>query len=169
MKIQARGIDPLTGDPDPHGIPQIACPARREDVNPQFACLTCPCAGELDTHQAVDDRGAPYYIVDAVDCLFGDYERRIAATWREFPSLLAGIVENAPFRIEPGVVCPLLTVPERSAPLVLEVDGTRWVPVGNCQSCQFYRGLEGSKNKYKSGADAGVVLVCAAPAEHPQP
>ena len=162
MRIESRGIDPITGEPDRHGIPQIACPARRDDVNPQFTCLDCPCAGELETHQAIDDRGAPYYIVDAVDCLFEEGSRRLDAYWQQFPSLLAGVVENAPPRVEPGVVCPLLASPKRSAPLCLEVDGVRRIPVGNCRSCQFYRGVEGDRGERSLGSSAGVV-VCAAP------
>lgn len=163
MRIDATRIDPITGDCDLHGIPQIACPARRDEVNPQFTCLNCPCAGGLETHQAIDDRGAPYHIVDAVDCQFEEMEERLAAVWREFPTLLAGIVENPAPRVEPGVVCPLLSDPGRSAPLVLDIGGEKWVPVGNCRSCQFYRGLEGSQREYFPEAEAGVLLVCAAP------
>jgi hypothetical protein len=161
--IKAKGIDPISDDPDPHGIPQIACPARRDDVNPQFTCLNCPCAASLDTHQAVDDRGAPFYLVDAVDCRFEENQNELDAVWREFPSLLSGFVENPPPRVEPGVACPLLSSPGCTAPLVLEIDGKKWVPVGNCRSCQFFRGLEGTQRDYRSGAGAGVVLVCAAP------
>jgi hypothetical protein len=29
MRIEARGIDPLSGRPDPHGLPQIVCPGGR--------------------------------------------------------------------------------------------------------------------------------------------
>ena len=70
MRIDIRGIDPASGKPDPHGIPQVACPARREDVNPQFTCLNCPFAASVETHEAVDDWGLAFRMVDAVECAF---------------------------------------------------------------------------------------------------
>ncbi len=161
MRIEARRIDPVTGEPDSHGIPQIACPGCRTEVNPQFTCRDCPCALELESHQAIDDRGDPFYLVDAVDCGFLDESRRMEAVERRFPNLLEGIVEGVQPRVEPGVICALLSWPGRAAPVSLEVDGAKWVPLGNCRSCQFYRGVEGDPRT------GGVVVVCTAPEPPP--
>lgn len=163
MWIKARGIDPLTGEADRHGIPQIACPARQGDVNPQFTCRDCPCARQLEMHQAIDDRGDPFYIVDAVQCDFDRQPQQLVALWRSFPSLLEGLVENPPPRVEPGVACPLLSWPDRTAPLAVDIDGVSWAPEGNCRSCQFYRGSEGNPTACSLGEGAGVRVVCSAP------
>ncbi len=157
MRIQATRIDPMTGEPDPHGIPQIDCPGRRGEVNPQFTCLRCPCAMELETHQAIDDLGGPYYLVDAVKCTFQADPRSLPAQRQRFPTLVAG----GPPRVELGVICPLLSWPDRSAPLWIEMEGKKWVPVGNCSSCQFYRGLE--REPGSSAVVGGAHLLCSAP------
>lgn len=132
-------------------------------MNPQFTCLSCPCAAEVETHEVIDDRGDPYYLVDAVGCGFEGESRRLSAVEQRFPSLLAGVVENAPPRVELGVSCPLLSWSGRSAPVSLEIEGTGWVPVGNCRSCQFYRGIEGSPRAGFPEGESGQAVVCAAP------
>ncbi|MHB0871548.1 MAG: hypothetical protein ACYC66_08955 [Chloroflexota bacterium] len=167
MRIEATHIDPYTEEPDPHGIPQIACPACDREVNPQFSCLRCPCAVELETHQAVDDRGSPFYLVDAVECSCREGGRRLVAELREFPTLLTGVVEGALPRVEPGVACPLLAWPGQSAPVALEIDGVRWVPVGNCRSCQFYRDIEEDAGRRSPEGEASVVVICSAPPAPP--
>jgi hypothetical protein len=159
VRVQATHIDPITGESDPHGIPQVACPARGEEVNPQFTCLRCPCAKELETHQAIDDRGGPYYLVDAVECGFRGEGQGLPTRQQRFPTPLAGLVEGAPPRVELGVVCPLLAWPGQSAPAWLEVDGAKWVPVGNCRSCQFYRGIKGEVSR----PEAPARLICSCP------
>ena len=143
----------------------MACPARGDDVNPQFACRSCPFASEMETHDAVDDLGQPYQIVDAVECRFSGGPADLPTRWLEFPSLLAGVVPDAPPRIEAGVACPLLSSPDRTAPMCIELDGVRWVPTGNCRTCQFYRGTKGTQLAFSPGADAGVIVVCTGPAE----
>ena len=163
MRIEATRIDPMTGEPDPHGIPQIACPGCGGDVNPQFTCLNCPCAVQLETHPAVDDRGSSYYLVDAVECSFGGGHRKLPARQRRFPTPLAALVAEAPPRVELGVVCPLLSWPGKSAPLLLEIEGVKWVPVGNCRTCQFYRGIEGDPRVYSAGGEAEAAVLCASP------
>lgn len=161
------GIDPYTGEYDPHGIPQIDCPARLDQVNPQFTCRHCPCAIEMETHQAIDDRGSPFHVVDAVECGFDGEPSLLAALWQRFPSLLEGLIDDAPPRTEPGVPCPLLTWPKRSAPILVEVDGVRWIPVSHCCACQFYRGTKGRETTPGMvGQDAGLAVVCASP-RHP--
>lgn len=169
MKIRARGIDPITGEADPHGIPQIACPARRDDVNPQFTCRVCPFAAEVEEHQAVDDLGAPFYMIDAVECTFDGEPVRLPASWQRFPNPFGRKAEPPLPLVEPGVPCPLLTWPERSAPVTLESDGARWVPVGTCRTCQFCRGVEGERIPGSPGAGAGVGVICTAPVYSPPP
>lgn len=68
VKIAARRIDSITGEDDPHGIPQMDCPARGGEINPQFSCRDCPCALSLDTHEVVDDRGDRFQMVIAEEC-----------------------------------------------------------------------------------------------------
>ncbi|MGE5620445.1 MAG: hypothetical protein ACM3US_14460 [Sphingomonadaceae bacterium] len=169
MRIEAIRIDPYTEEPDPHGIPQIACPACGRQVNPQFTCLRCPCAAGLQTHEAVDDRGSPFHLVDAVECSHQGGDSRLPAEVREFPTLLTGVVEGASPRVEPGVVCPLLAWPEQVAPLALEIDGERWVPVGNCRSCQFFRGIEKDAEERTQEGREPVFVVCSAPPAPPLP
>ncbi len=132
-------------------------------MNPQFTCRTCPFAVDTDVHQAIDDLGQPFYIVDAVECAYDGSLRTLPSVWRRLPSLLEGVRESAPPRVEPCVACPLLTSPERFAPLMQEIDGVRWVPVGHCRTCQFYRGIEGERTACSPDADAGLGVVCAAP------
>jgi len=160
LRIEATHIDPMTGEPDPHGIPQIACPARCGEVNPQFTCLRCPFARGLETHQAVDDRGSPFFLVDAVECAFEGEGRSLPARLQAFPTPLMGVVEGAAPRMEAGVICPLLAWPGQSAPLWLEADGAAWVPIGNCRSCQFFRGMEGEADK---GRAAVASVICSCP------
>ncbi len=169
MRIEATRIDPITGERDPHGIPQIACPGCRSEVNPQFTCLRCPCALEMETHQAVDDRGGPYYLVDVVECGFEGESRALPAQRQQFPTLLAGLVEGAPPRVGLGVVCPLLSWPGQSAPLLLEIEGEKWVPVGNCRTCQFYRGVEGVLELSAADGESRAAVLCASPLAPSQP
>ncbi len=163
MRIQATRIDPMTGELDPHGMPQIDCPGRGGEVNPQFTCLQCPCALELETHQAIDDRGGPYYLVDAVDCGFEGEGRSLPARWQSFATPLMGLVEGAPPRVEMGVICPLLSWPGQSAPVSLEVEGAKWVPVGNCRTCQFYRGIGGESKPSVAAGEARASVLCSSP------
>jgi hypothetical protein len=162
LRIQSSGIDPASGRPDPHGIPQIACPARRGEVNPQFTCLSCPCAASLEYHDAVDDRGLPFRVVDAVQCSYRERESRLPVSTRPFPNALrpSAMATTLP---RPAVACPLLRSPERIAPLAAEVDGKRWVPLSTCRSCQFYRGAAGEPAATGGGAAEPATVLCAAP------
>lgn len=163
MRIEARGIDPTTGEPDRHGVPQIACPARQDEVNPQFTCRSCPSALRVETHPAIDDRGGPFYMVDAVECGFEGEPMSLPARLLAFPSFHSGMVKGAPSRVESGVACPLLARPDRAAPISLAIEGVRWVPIGNCRTCQFYRGTEGKQNRPSSEDRTDVGILCAAP------
>ncbi len=161
MRIAAHRIDPATGEPDPYGIPQIACPARGDDVNPQFTCRDCPCAERVDTQEAIDDLGQPFYMVDAVECAFEDAAKRLRARAQPFPTPLTGLVPGAGPRVELGVHCPLPALGRPAPPLSVRLEEQVWVPVTHCRLCQFFRGLAGEVS-----ADAGdASVVCSAP-EH---
>lgn len=162
MKLHAFGLDPTTGAPDPHGIPQIACPACRREVNPQFTCRTCPCALEVETHEAVDDLGLPFRVVDSVDCRFAGKVRRLDCVWMEFPNPLAGVAVGARPRREPGVPCALAASGSPD-PAKAEKDGRTWAPVSRCGACQFCVEIEGNQSDCSPGEDAGLSVSCAAP------
>jgi hypothetical protein len=165
MIIVATHVDAETGKADRYGLPQIACPAHMDDVNPQFACRDCPCSAGLQTHEAVDDRGQPFHIVDVVECEYRGRARLLKSAPVPFPSFLEGITGNAFTIVKPGAPCPLLVAPERFATISTVVEGTRWVPAGNCCSCQFYRGTDVSQQTVSTGIDSGLGIVCSAPAE----
>jgi hypothetical protein len=132
-------------------------------VNPQFTCLGCPCAASLESHDAVDDRGLPFQVVDAVECEYREMEAELAVSMQSFPNALgvAGRMMEALSR--PAVACPLLRRPGRVAPLSVEVEGERWVPVSACRSCQFYRGVVGAPADGSRREAAPAAVVCAAP------
>jgi hypothetical protein len=155
LRIESIGVDPASGRPDPHGIPQIACPARREEVNPQFTCLSCPCAASLESHDAVDDRGMAFQVVDAVQCDYRESETLLSVATQSFPNALRPSAMVAQTITRPGVACPLLRRPERIAPLAVEVGRERWVPVSACRSCQFYRGVAGDPESVTCAAPEG--------------
>lgn len=133
-------------------------------MNPQFTCRSCPCASELDTHEAVDDLGQAFHMVDAVHCSHDGSSRDLSCLWLEFPNPLGGVVEGVPPRVEPGVACPLLVDPERFALRSVVVEGVRWAPEGSCATCQFYRGTRGNRTPSAAGREAGIAVECAAPA-----
>ncbi len=160
MKIRAHGIDPNTGELDPHGVPQIACPGRRDDVNPQFTCRRCPCAADVETHEAVDDLGQPFHLIDAVECVFQEADRKLPTAWQRFPNPLAGRVNSVPPRMEAGVACPL---PTMGPPVLPRMGGNVWVPVSHCRLCQFHRGVEGEIRMVTLGERGSAMIVCSAP------
>ncbi len=148
-------------------MPQIACPARRDDVNPQFTCRNCPCAADVETHEAVDDLGQPFRLVDTVECVFQEVVRKLPAVWQSFPSPLAGVVKGVLPRMEAAVACPLPAMGLPAPPMSLRMDGKVWTPVSHCRLCQFHRGVERVFRPAASGVSAGTVVVCSAPEEVP--
>lgn len=163
MKIHARGIDPETGEPDQHGVPQMACPARRDDVIPQFTCRRCPCAAGVETHEAIDDLGQPFHLVDAVECTFQDKASGLPVVWQQFPNPSARAVKDVIRRTEAGVACPLPAMGLPVPPISLRMEGNVWVPVSHCRLCQFHRGVKGEISTAALRLDAGAVVVCSAP------
>lgn len=163
MRIEVKGVDPASGELDPHGIPQIACPARRDDVNPQFTCLTCPCAVSLETHEAVDDLGLAFHLVDAVECDFREGQRALAISELPFPDRLRGNRQISATLVAQAVECPLLRRPEVISPLAVEANGRRWVKTASCGSCQFYRGLAGES---AGAVDGSQYVQCSAPRDY---
>ncbi len=102
-------------------------------------------------------------------CVVHDQNVRYpTSVYRFFREIGASYLGFLPL-VEPGVPCPLLTWPERSAPVTLESDGARWVPVGTCRTCQFCRGVEGKRIPGSPGARAGVDVICTAPVYSPRP
>lgn len=165
LRLRAHGIDPDTGGPDPHGVPQIVCPARQDDVNPQFTCRRCPCAAGVETHEAVDDLGQPFHVVNCVECAFEDRVRKLPTVWQRFTNPLAGVVKGALPRTEPGVACPLPALGLPVPPSSLRLGNDVWVPVSRCRLCQFHRGIEGEIQQAALGGSASAVIVCSAPGE----